>query len=337
MINVAVIGCGYWGPNLVRCITQTDGARLAGCCDLIEERVRHFKEMYKDLFVTTDYRELISHSGIDALIVSTDAHSHYPITRDALLAGKDVLVEKPLASSSKEAAELIHLAKEKGRVLMVGHTFLYNRAVLKLKELIKRGEIGDIYYTYSTRVNLGRVRRDVNVLWNLAPHDISILLYLFDEVPSHVSSRGCAYLQDGVEDIVFLTMRFPSGVLSQIHVSWLDPNKVRRMTIVGTKKMVVYDDIDNEAKLRIYDKGVAPLEPYDTFGEFHFKLRGGDLYIPKIDLTEPLKDECAHFIECILERKNPLTDGEHGLKVIRVLEAATRSLSLQEDAMVGVR
>lgn len=327
MINVAVIGCGYWGPNLIRNLAYHPEVRLYALCDLSKERLDRFRAVYPNVFFAQDYTKVLSNHEVDAVVVATEAGAHYQITKDSLLADKDVLVEKPLALKEEEGKELVELAKNKERILMVGHTFLYNSAVRELKKLITDGELGRIYYTYSRRVNLGRVKTDINAMWNLCPHDLSILLYLFGSFPHSISAQGECFLQKDIEDVVFVILRFPNGLLSQIHVSWLDPNKVRMMTIVGDKKMIVYDDVDNEAKLKIYDKGVAPQEPYDTFGEFQFKLRGGDIHIPKIDLFEPLREECSHFIECVKTRKRPLSDGEHGLKVLKLLEYAQLSLN----------
>jgi len=252
------------------------------------------------------------------------------------LAGKHVLVEKPLALSSGEAEELISVAERQKKVLMVGHTFEYNPAVLKIKELLGDGQIGHVYYAYSTRVNLGRVQQDLNALWSIAPHDVSILLFLLGEMPLEVSARGISHLSEGVEDVVFFTMFFPGNVLAHVHASWLDPSKVRRLTLVGSKKMVIYDDLASEGKVRVYDKGVLKAGNGRVYGEFQYKLHSGDIHIPKIDMTEPLHNECAHFIDCIRQGKRPRTDGENGLRVVKVLEAVQRSLE-QRGVSVEVR
>jgi len=323
-MNVAVIGYGYWGPNLARNFHQLPEARLALVSDLDTARLAEVARLYPATTVTTDYRQALTRPEIAAVAVATPVRSHFAIAQEALLAGKHVLVEKPLALTTAEAEALIALAERQQRTLMVGHTFEYNPAVWKIKELIAAGEIGQVYYAYANRVNLGRVQYDVNALWSIAPHDISILLYLLEVMPLAVSARGATYLSQGVEDVVFLTLAFPGNVLAHVQASWLDPSKVRRLTIVGSEKMIVYDDVDNEAKVKIYDKGVY--RKGSTYGEFQFRVHSGDIHIPRIDMTEPLRNECAHFVECVRTGQRPRTDGVCGLRVVRVLEAAQRSL-----------
>ena len=324
-VNVALVGCGYWGPNLARNFYQLPGARLVTCCDLDERNLEQMQRLYP-MRVTQDYDSVLADSSVEAVALATPAGSHYTLARAALLAGKHLLVEKPLTMSSAEAESLIDLARQQGRILMVGHVFEYNPAVLKIKELIEGGQIGQVYYLYSNRVNLGRVQSDVNALWNIAPHDVSISLYLLDVMPVEVSARGAAYLNGRVEDVVFLTMQFPEGVMAHVQVSWLDPSKVRRMTVVGSERMIVYDDVASEGKVKIYDKGVYR-KGDPIYGEFQYKLHSGDIHIPKIEMTEPLRNECAHFVECVLAGARPRTDGESGLRVVRVLEAAQESLN----------
>ncbi|MDZ7374225.1 MAG: Gfo/Idh/MocA family oxidoreductase [candidate division KSB1 bacterium] len=326
MVNVALVGYGYWGPNVARNLHELPNCRFQVCCDLDPARLALAQARFPQIRVTSQYSDVLSDEGIEAVVIATPARSHFALAKAALLAGKHVLVEKPLAMSSQEAEELIALADAQKRVLMVGHTFEYNPAVLKIKELLSENQLGDIYYAYSTRVNLGRVQRDLNALWSIAPHDISILLFLFEQLPSEVSARGSSHLDRSIEDVVFVDFLFPSGITAHIHVSWLDPSKVRRMTIVGSKKMVVYDDLETEGKVKVYDKGVLKVGDGQIFGEFQYRLHSGDIYIPKIDLSEPLRNECAHFLECIEQRKSPRTDGQSGLRVIRVLEAAQESL-----------
>ncbi|MBM3134007.1 MAG: Gfo/Idh/MocA family oxidoreductase [Chloroflexi bacterium] len=324
-INVAVIGYGYWGPNLARNFHQLPEARLALVADLDAARLAEVARLYPTTTVTTDYRQALARPEIVAVAVATPVRTHFAIAQEALLAGKHVLVEKPLALTAAEAEALIALAEQQQRTLMVGHTFEYNPAVWKIKELIAAGEIGQVYYAYANRVNLGRVQWDINALWNIAPHDVSILLYLLEAMPLEVSARGAVYLSQGVEDVVFLTLTFPGNVLAHVQASWLDPSKVRRLTIVGSEKMIVYDDVDNEAKVKIYDKGVYR-KGNAAYGEFQFRVHSGDIHIPRIDMTEPLRNECAHFIECVRTGQRPRTDGACGLRVVRVLEAAQRSL-----------
>ena len=323
-LRLGLVGYGYWGPNLARNFHQLPDAWLVACADADEKRLAEVARLYPIQQTATDARALIENPTLDALVIATPARSHCALVKQALEAGKHVLVEKPLAMSSSEARELIDVAKERERVLMVGHTFEYNPAVWKIQEMLDAGALGELYYIYSNRVNLGRLQTDINVLWSIAPHDVSILLALLKHMPQSVSAHGATYLHPNIQDVVFALLRFQNNVVGHIHASWLDPSKTRQMTIVGSEKMIVYDDVDPEAKLKIYDKGVY--KRGDAFGEFQMKIRSGDLYIPKIDLTEPLKYECAHFLECIRENKTPRTDGENGLRVIQILEAAQQSL-----------
>ncbi|MFH1856952.1 MAG: Gfo/Idh/MocA family oxidoreductase [Candidatus Omnitrophota bacterium] len=324
-MNVAVVGCGYWGPNLIRNLGTMGDVQLT-VCDLNKERVNKIKAAYPTVKTSYDFEEVLRDSEITAVVISTPAKTHYELTKRALEKGKSVLVEKPLAFTSAEAEELVGLSKKQNKILMVGHTFEYNPAVIKLKEYIDTGELGKVYYAYSSRLNLGQIREDVNAMWNLAPHDISILIYLFGSLPQRVSAVGKAFVQNDIEDVVFVTLEFAGKIMAHVHISWLDPSKIRRMTVVGDKKMVIYDDVDNEARLKIYDKGITKSPNSDAFGEYFIKLRSGDIYIPKIDLQEPLKIEVSHFIECLKENKTPKTDGENGLRVIKTLEAAQYSL-----------
>ena len=264
--------------------------------------------------------------------MATPARTHFTLARDALAAGKHVLVEKPLTMDLDEGAALIALARQQQLTLMVGHVFEYNPAVRYIKTLIEQGELGEIFYLYSRRVNLGRVQSDVNALWSIAPHDISIVLYLLGQMPDAVRCQGASCLNDNVEDVVFLTLFFPNNLLCHVHASWLDPSKTREMTVVGSHKMVVYDDVSAEGKVRIYDKG-AFRKGDVTYGDFQYKLHSGDILIPRLDLHEPLQMECAHWIDCIRTGSRPLTDGENGLCVLKVLDAGERSLR-QEGAKI---
>lgn len=326
MINVGVIGCGYWGPNLIRNFNQLSEVNMSKCCDLDSKRLNHIKALYPNIVPITNYSEVLKDPEIGAVAIATPVHTHFKIAKEALLHDKHIFVEKPITTNSEQAEELIELASKRGKILMVGHTFEYTPAVNKVKELISQGEIGEVYYINSTRVNLGLFQTDINVIWDLAPHDISILLYMLNVQADRVSARGESYVRKGIEDVGYLTLRFPNKVFANLHVSWLDPCKLRKMTIVGSKKMMVYDDIDIEGKIRIYDKGVSVQPYYDTFGEFQLLYRSGDMLMPKLGNAEPLGVECAHFIECIREKKNPRSDGLSGLRVVKVLEAATRSI-----------
>jgi predicted dehydrogenase len=323
-VRIGLIGYGYWGPNLARNFHQLPEAWLLACADVDPSHLSEAARAYSFQQTATDYRELLGNPLLDGIVVATPARSHYQIARAVLEAGKHVLVEKPLAMTSAEAEDLAACARARDRVLMVGHTFQYNPAVWKIKELLASGAIGDLYYIYSNRVNLGRVQLDINALWSIAPHDISILLYLLESLPLTVSARGATFVSEKVEDVVFVLLTFPNNVIAHIHASWLDPSKTRQMTLVGSEKMIVYDDVDPEAKLKIYDKGVYKRGA--AFGEFQLRVHSGDIHIPRIDLTEPLRNECRHFIECIRGHSQPQTDAENGLRVVRVLGAAQQSL-----------
>lgn len=345
MTNIAVVGLGHWGPNLARNFASLPEANLHTLCDLDEARLRRVGARYPKARQTTDFESVLQDDAVDAVALATPVHTHFKLAGAALRAGKHTLVEKPLASTSAEARQLVDLADAQGLILMVGHVFLYNAAVRKVKEYIDSGELGDIYYIYAQRLNLGIVRQDVNALWNFAPHDISIINYWLDAAPMSVSARGYSFLRSNIEDVVFLNMEYAGGQAASIHVSWLDPNKVRRMTVVGSKKMVVYDDVSPDAKIKLFDKGVDiipanGLGRYNTFGEFQLLLRAGDLLIPKINFSEPLKDECRAFVDAIRTGRPPLADGRNGLEVVRVLETAQQSLKnsksviLQEESPV---
>lgn len=318
MVNLAVLGVGYWGPNLLRNFYQLEEVAVAAVCDKDIARLRHVHKTYPKLQLIEDYGEVLNNPDIDAVVVALPAKLHYEVAMEALSSGKHVLVEKPLALSSEECLQLIHIAEENDRVLMVGHTFEYNAAVNLLKREIQKGTLGEIRYINSHRLNLGKIRRDINVMWNLAPHDVSIMLYVLQQEPLAVSARGASYIQDGIEDVVFIDLVFQNDVRAHIHVSWLDPVKVRRMTIVGSEKMAVYDNMKAD-KIAIYDEGIDKAD-----GKFDYR-RGGIL-VPNIDPREPLNVECAHFIQCIVNHQRPRTDGYDGLRVTSVLEAAQRSL-----------
>lgn len=330
MVKIGVVGCGYWGPNLVRNFHEIEESNLIWCCDLDSNKLKSIKNKYPYVKITTDYHDILNDKDIDAIAIATSPDTHYQIAKDCLLKYKHVLVEKPITFNVNEAEDLIATAKKVNRILMVGHTFEFNPAVIKVREYIDSGKLGDIYYIISRRVNLGVIRSDINSMWSIAPHDISILIFLLKTMPLNVKAWGASFLKEGIEDVVFLNLQFPKNIIAHIQVSWLDPHKIREMVIVGSKKMVVYDDIDNEGKLKIYDKGVDKIESNlsqnGPFGEFHIRLRSGDLFVPKLFNYEPLKKECEHFIECIRDNKRPLTDGENGLRVVRVLDAAYKSL-----------
>lgn len=327
MIEVGVIGAGYWGPKHIRNFNDLPGSHVRLVADLSEDRLAAVRQQYPSTRTTTDVRVLLDDSAIDAVIVATPVSTHARLARFALLAGKHVLVEKPLAASSDDCEDLIRLAAARGRVLAVGHTFLYNPAVLLLRELVTAGEIGQVYYAHAQRLNLGLFQRDINVLWDLAPHDLSILMFVLGADPIAVAARGHAHVRAGIEDVAYLDVMFPGGVSASVHASWLDPNKVRRLTLVGSKKMIVYDDVETLEKIRVYDKGVDVPSPTERFGEFQLSYRYGAISIPPVPGHEPLRLEGEHFLECIKTGFLPRTGGEQGLKVVQALEAASASLA----------
>ena len=325
MITIGQVGLGYWGPNLLRNFEALSEATVKRVCDLDEEALDRVGERYPQIRRTIDYQDLLTDSEIQAIVVAASAVSHYQLARMALDAGKHVLVEKPLALEVNQAQDLVDLADDRRLVLMVGHLLLYHPAVTHLKRLLDSGALGDVYYVYTERRNLGKVRHDENAMWSLAPHDISMVLYLLEKMPSLVAAQGQAYLQPGIEDTVFFTLRFDDGQLAHSHVSWLDPHKVRRLTVVGSRQMAVFDDTEPTEKLRIYDKGVDRVPTYSTYGDA-LTLRFGDIYVPSIEMQEPLQLECQHFLDCIREGRRPLSDGHNGLQVLRVLDALQQSL-----------
>jgi predicted dehydrogenase len=323
-IRLAQIGYGYWGPNLVRNFHQLPGAELTYLVDMNANALERAQRLY-GCRTTDSPAAVLADPAVDAVVIATPARTHFTLAQDALRAGKHVFVEKPLAMNISEARTLVDLAAAQERVLMVGHVFEYNPAVHYIKQAMASGELGEVFYLYSRRVNLGRVQSDVNALWSIAPHDISIALFLLDHLPEAVTCQGASCLNGVVEDVIFLTLHFPGNVLCHVHVSWLDPSKVREMTVVGSRKMIVYDDVSAEGKVRIYDKGIYR-KGDPIYGEFQYRLHSGDILIPRIDMREPLQLECAHFIDCIRSGQRPQTDGENGLRVVAVLAAGQRSL-----------
>jgi predicted dehydrogenase len=321
---VGVIGCGYWGPHLVRNLHEITEGGLVAVSDLRPERLELIRSRYPGVELFSDYRDLLA-ADVEAVVVASPIHTHHVLARDALVAGKHVMVEKPLAASVEEAADLVTVARRQRRVLMAGHTFVYNPAVRELRRLVQEGDLGRIYYGDAARLNLGLFQRHVNVLWDLAPHDISILMYVLGQDPVMVSARGSSCVQADVHDVCYLEVQFSSGPSAHVHVSWLDPDKVRRLTLVGDRRMAVFDDVSPASKLRIYNRGVErPVT--DNYGEFELAYRHGEIVIPYIAWREPLRLECEHFIECVRTGSRPLSDGQQGLAVVAVLEAAQRSL-----------
>ena len=323
-VRVALVGYGYWGPNLARNFHQLPETELAYVVDANPQAQAKARQLY-NCATAADLNEVLPDAGLDAVVIATPARTHFALAQAALLAGKHVLVEKPLTMDLAEGRELVALAAKRGLTLMVGHVFEFNPAVRYIKGAIDAGELGDLFYLYSRRVNLGRVQSDVNALWSIAPHDISIALYLLGRMPAAVRCQGTSCLNGQVEDVIFLTLHFGGNLLCHVHASWLDPSKTREMTVVGSQKMIVYDDVSAEGKVRVYDKG-AFRKGEVTYGDFQYKLHSGDILIPRLDMREPLQDECAHFAACIRSGAQPLTDGHNGLRVLQVLTAGQRSL-----------
>jgi predicted dehydrogenase len=322
-LQIALVGLGYWGPNLARNFAAIDGCDLAWCCDASEEARARFAGQYQRTRFTGDLAEALADPALDAVAIATPVPTHAELAVRVLEAGKHCFVEKPLAQSVADAQLAVDAAQSAGRTLMVGHLLEYHPGVQKLKELSDSGELGDeIYYIYGNRLNLGKLRADENALWSLGAHDVSVLLYLVGEEPTEMIARGESYVREGVEDVVFCFMRFPSGLSAHLHLSWLDPHKERRFTIVGSKRMATFDDMALEGKLTIYDKGVE--ETSRGYGEYI--TRSGDIFSPRIPNREPLRVECEHFVECVREGKRPRSDGESGLRVVRVLEELQNSL-----------
>ena len=326
MTKVGIIGAGYWGINHVRTFNALATCELVRVADLAPSNLKRVKGISGSIEATSDYTDIIKDDDIDAVVIATDAPSHHALAIEAVRAGKHVLVEKPLALRVADGEEMVRIAEEHKRTLMVGHILLYHPGVAKIKEYVSSGELGDVYYVFSQRVNLGKVRSNENALWSLAPHDISIMLYLIGEEPVEVSASGRSYVQKDIEDVVFFWLRFPGRAMGHGHVSWLDPHKIRRFTVVGSEKMAVFDDVDSNEKVRLYDRGVAAgPASYGSYGE-SIAVRNGDVHIPYLKMVEPLRAECQHFIDCVEKGTRPLTDGQDGLRVIKVLDAAQRSL-----------
>ncbi|MEJ3748187.1 Gfo/Idh/MocA family oxidoreductase [Actinomycetes bacterium KLBMP 9797] len=333
--SVALIGFGYWGPNLARNLQNHGEGRWRYLVELNPERRAKAAGLYPDVRVTDDLAEVLADPAVAACVVATPAATHAPLARRVLDAGKHVLVEKPLALSTPDAIELATLADDRGLTLMVGHTFEYVPAVLRMKELVEAGTIGDLLYLHSQRLNLGRIQSDINAFWSIGPHDVSIANFLVGERPQWASAEGARYLNASVEDVTFVTVGYPGGVLAHMHVSWLDPSKTRRTTVVGSKQMLVYDDMDPQAKLKVFDKGADKLHE-DEYGAWQYELRDGVVRVPTLESVEPLAAELRHFLHCVDTGERPRTDGWNGVDVVAVLEAVSASLRAG-GAQVAVR
>ena len=322
--SVAVVGVGNWGKNHLRNFAALPGCRLDAVCDRDPKVLERVREAHPDVFVTADFDDVLARKELDAVVIASSAVTHGPLGLQTLKSGRDVFLEKPMCLSSEEGEELLRVAETNKRIIMVGHLLLYHPAVDYLKSLVDSGELGDVFYVYSQRVNLGQIRQDENSLWSFAPHDLSMVGEFVKEAPISVSARGGAYVRDGVEDVVFVNVKYPGQRMAHIHVSWLDPHKIRKITLVGSKKMAVFDDMESSEKVRLYDKGVS--NPDFVSYDQNPSLRFGDIVIPNLKMTEPLRLECQHFIDCVRERKRPRTSGEDGLTVVRILEGAQKSL-----------
>ncbi|MEX0985659.1 MAG: Gfo/Idh/MocA family oxidoreductase [Actinomycetota bacterium] len=325
-VKIAVIGCGYWGPNLVRTFLEIPDVEVVAVADRDPARLEHVRSRHPQIpRLVRDYHELFE-MDLDAVVVATPPETHFEVAKICLEHGLDVMVEKPLTTEVDRAVDLVELAAARDRILMVGHIGAYNPAVVALKEMVQAGDLGEIRYVDAVRAGLGLFHPTLNVVWDLAPHDVAILLNVLGETPITVSARGIACVQGPVEDVAYMAMMFESGVMAHTRLSWLDPYKSRRITIVGSKKMVVYDDLEVHEKLKVYDKGVNAIRQTDTFGDYQFSYHYGSVVSPYIHFEEPLRLECMHFVECVTERTTPTTDGANGVEVVRVIAAAQRSL-----------
>ncbi|MBI5219164.1 MAG: Gfo/Idh/MocA family oxidoreductase [Bacteroidia bacterium] len=327
MITIGVIGYGYWGPNLTRIWAQSKKANLKYICDLKESRLAVAKLNWPQTLQTKDYFDVIKDPQVDAVNIATNIISHFEIAKNALLHDKHVLVEKPLTASSSEVKELVEIAEKRKKVIMVGHTFLYSPPIIKINEYIKNGIVGNIDFIQLTRINLGKVKHDFNVIWDLAPHDFSILEYWLNKMPQWIQVVGKAAVYQNVCDVAFINMQYPGDLLVNIHLSWLSPVKLRQSYIVGDKNMIVFDDTHPSEKVKLYDIGIDLVKEPDSFGEFQLTYRTGDINVPRIDNTEPLTAECDHFAECIETNSAPISDSAHALRIIEMIEASQKSLN----------
>ncbi|HZG51094.1 MAG TPA: Gfo/Idh/MocA family oxidoreductase [Pyrinomonadaceae bacterium] len=332
MITIGVIGCGYWGPNLIRNFAEQERAQLRWICDTDEKRLNAIARRYPAARTATDYQRLLADPELDAIIIATPVTTHYRFAKDALTAGKHVLIEKPFTTNSREARELVELAARRGLTLMVDHTFVYTGAVRRIKEIVESGELGELLYFDSVRINLGLFQRDINVVWDLAPHDLSIMDYLVGRAPVALTATGSCHIEARIENIAYVMLRFADSFIAHFHFNWLSPVKIRRTLIAGSRKMIVYDDIEPTEKVRVYDKGVTTNRiESDSDKEAAYQTlvsyRTGDVWVPKLDSTEALSHVSAEFLGAIADKRAPLTDGAAGLRVVRLLEAAQESIN----------
>jgi predicted dehydrogenase len=329
VVNIAIVGCGYWGVNYLRVLSELPDAKVCLACDLSEDRLRTVRERFPLISTTKQLSEVLTSRWVDAVVVATPAGSHHEVTAQCLAAGKHALVEKPITTSVADALTLIQQAQQTQLVLMVGHTFLYNSGILKIKQLMGEADFGQLYYLHATRTNMGPVRSDVNCLWDLGTHDVAIFNFLLDSVPTSVSAVASPVLGKEKQDVGFVTLRYAHNVIANIHASWVDPNKVREVVVVGSRRRIVFDDLNNVERVRIYEKGLSATMEADTFGEFRLIVHDGDIISPHVPPSEPLKNLAAHFLDCVANGKRPLSDGRNGLDVVRVMSAIDRSLARQ--------
>jgi predicted dehydrogenase len=328
-LGVAIIGCGYWGMNYVRIFNELTDSRVLAVCDQSAERLNEAARRFPGVYLTTQIDDAASQPDVDAVVVCTEASTHFNVTRRLLMAGKHVLVEKPLTTIAADSEKLIDLAESNSAILMVGHTFIFNAGVRKVKEYVQ-AEDGRVYYLYARRTNLGPIRRDVNALWDLAPHDIAIFNYLLDSTPQWVSAVGGKVLGNCRDDVGFISLGYPDNVLAHVHVSWADPDKAREVVVVKSDKRIVFNDLNGIEQVRVFEKGVSPVEHEPlNYGEFRFEIRDGDIISPHIEPVEPLKHQCRHFLECVRAGTRPISSGIEGRDVVRVLEAVNRSIELK--------
>lgn len=337
LVNVGVVGCGHWGPNHIRVFSQLSNSRSLMCSDLDDARLNNIKNLFPNIQITKNYKDILNNKDIQAVCIATPTNTHFNLTKEALQQDKHVLCEKPLALNPKECEELKKVAASRKKILMVGHVFLFNAGIIWLKKCIQSGELGKVYYAYSTRTNLGPFRYDVNALWDLAPHDVAIFNYLFDGAPLNASARGQKCLGKSLEDIAFATLEYPANVMANVHVSWLDPKKVRQITIVGDKKMVVWDELDSLGQIKLYDKHVEKTSTfYATYGEFQLLSKEGSIMIPQIGFSEPLKKQNQYFIDCIGGKESvEISDAQRGLEVVKTLCSIQESMN-QNGACVKI-
>jgi len=328
-LNIAVIGCGYWGPNLVRNFSKIEGCKVKYVCDLKYQRLKWIKSLYPFVNITRDYKDILKDYSVDAVAIATPVSSHFSLSKKFLLSGRHILVEKPLSKSAKEAKELIEIATEAKKVLMVSHTYLYSSGIRKMKEIISKNQLGKVIYINSVRVNLGLFQKDINVVMDLGPHDVSILNFILQRKPQYISCTGVSHYTKGIEDVAFMNLYYSDNLIAHVHLSWIDPIKIRKITVVGTKKMAIYNDLDIDEPLKILNKSVKKIPYYKSYGEFKMLYKFGDIFSPHISFEEPLLVECRHFVECILKNKKPLTSGEQGLEVVNILQLANKSLKKQ--------